>query len=154
MGNVTAGNIKRTFLAHCEVNWTLVDANHATCSLGSSQTLYLATLLPATPSPSYHVTNEYTYASVQDAQYRLEVDDTPGTAQSYFLHVMSPTSLTPSVSFSGGVYTVTLDANHSLQFNQGSTSSGGSITINGTATNFRSDVQGISVGNSGPVWEP
>jgi hypothetical protein len=32
------------------------------------------------------------------------------------------------------------------------TSSGGSISINGTTTNLRSDVEGISITDNGPVW--
>lgn len=156
VGSIPAGSIKRTFLAHCENNWTLVDANHATCTSGT-QKLALTTLLPATPNPAYHVTNEYTYASDPDAQYRLEVNDTPGTAQSYFAHVLqgmasSGTALTPSITDNGTSYTVTLDSKHSITFNKGATSSGGSITLNGTTTNFTSSVEPITVTDAGPVW--
>jgi hypothetical protein len=153
VGSIPAANIRRTFLAHCENNWTLVNANQANCVNGS-QTLYLTTLLPVTPNPSYHVSNEGTNATIPaDGQYRLEIDDLPGTAQSYFLHVLSPSSLSASVVNNGSSYTVTLDSQHSITFNQGSTSSGGSITINGVQTNFTSVVEPISVGNSGPVWQ-
>jgi len=153
VGSTTAGNIKRTFLAHCEVAWSLTGANTATCNPGTGQNLYLTTLLPGTPNPSYHVTNEQTYASNANGQYRLEVNDTPGTAQSYFLHVLTPSAtLSPSVSNSGGNYIVTLDGSHSITFVQGSTSSGGSITLSGTTTNFTSSVEQLNVTSAGVTW--
>jgi hypothetical protein len=89
-------------------------------------------------------------------QYRLEVTDA-GSAQSYFLHVIqaraaADANFSPSVTDNGSSYTVTLDGTHSLVFNKGMNSSGGSITISGNTTNFRTDVQPISYGDSGPVW--
>ena len=157
VGGVAAGSIKRSFLAHCEINWALVDANHATCSPGGSQVLNLTTLLPATPSPAYHVTNESTYGGVQDSQYRLEVNDTPGAAQSYFAHVLqsrasSGTALTPAITDNGTSYTINLDSTHSITFQKGAASSGGSITLAGATTNFTSSVESISVTDAGPVW--
>ena len=153
VGGVAAANMRRTFLAHCERNWNLTTANTANCQPGKSQELFLTTLLPATPSPAYHVTAEGgTYGT-----YRLEINDLPGVAQSYFAHVLQAgttrtTPLTPTISLSGSTYTITLDANHSIKFNQGATSSGGSITLYGTTTNFTSSVEPITVTNSGPVW--
>ena len=157
VGAVPAANMRRTFLAHCESNWNLLTANSATCVAGTQQ-LNLVTLLPATPNPAYHVTNElYSPAPATDHQYRLEVDDTPGTAQSYFLHVLqgmptTGTKLTPSVTDNGSSYTVTLDSSHSITFQKGATSSGGSITLSGTTTNFATTVEPITVTSSGPLW--
>lgn len=156
VGSVPAGNIVRTFLAHCENNWTVTGTNHAACVDGG-QELSLTTLLPATPNPAYYVTNESTCCSDPNAQYRLEVNDTPGTAQSYFAHVLqgmsaSGTALTPSIVDNGTSYTITLDSAHSITFNKGSTSSGGSITLSGTTTPFSTSVEPISVTSSGPVW--
>jgi hypothetical protein len=156
-GGVAAGSIIRTFMAHCEVAWNLTSANTANCQPGNSQELYLTTLLPTTPTPAYVDTNETTAASNVNGQYRLDVNDTPGTAQSYFLHVLqagttSTAALTPTVSLSGGVYTVTVDANHSINFAQGQFSTGGSVTLYGINTAFSTSVEPIAVTNSGPVW--
>jgi len=149
MGSIPAASIKKTFLAHCEAPWTMEDGQHSTCTNGP-QALRLTTLVPASSTRK-----SFTEGDV--GQYRLEVTDS-GSAQSYFLHVLqaraaTATSLSPSVKDNGSSYAVTLDGTHSLVFNKGMTSTGGSITISGSTTNFRTDVQPISYTDSGPVWQ-
>lgn len=156
VGGTAAGSIVRTDLAHCEYAWTIVDANHASCVDGS-QELYYTVLLPTTPNPALTVVNEYTGYSDPNAQYRLEVNDTPGTAQDYIVTVAqgmasTGTPLSPTISLSGSTYTVTLDGSHSIQFQQGSTSSGGSITVSGVTTNFSSTVEPVTVSTNGFAW--
>jgi len=90
-------------------------------------------------------------------QYRLEVTDS-GSAQSYFLHVLqaraaTDANLSPSVTDNGSSYAVTLDGTHSLVFNKGMTSTGGSITIGGSTTSLRTTVQPISYTDDGPIWQ-
>ena len=143
----------KTFISHCETNPTIGTAS-ATCTNGS-QALVMTTLLPA--SPTYRKLNEGSGA--QGAQYRIEVDTKPGTAQSYILTVLqakdaSAASLSPQVSDGGTSYTVTLDSSHSIVFTKGMSSSGGSITISGSATAFRSGVEPMTVTPDGPTWGP
>ena len=149
VGAVPAANIKKTFLAHCENNWTLEDANHASCVNGL-QTLRMTNLVPA--APTYHVTTE----GGTLGQYRLEVTDS-GSAQSYFVTVLQSkatvtASITPTVVDNGSTYTVTLDGTHSILLNKGMTSTGGSITLSGATTAFTSSVQNMSITDDGPVW--
>jgi hypothetical protein len=157
VNGVPAANMVRTFLAHCEYNWRLIDSNHANCVDGK-QELALTTLLPATPNPPYVVTNEESAGDpYNNGQYRLEVNDTPGTAQSYFAHVLqgmavSGTALKPTITDNGASYTIRLDSNHSITFVKGATSSGGSITLHGITTNLTTGVEPISVTTAGPVW--
>lgn len=125
----------------------------ATCTVGD-QALTMTTLLPA--QRAYRVVDEGSRAS---SQYRIEVDTTPGTAQSYILTVLeargaSETALTPSVADNGSSYTVTLDGSTSITFQKGMTSSGGSIRIGGNERPLRADVQTMSVTSDGPVWAP
>jgi hypothetical protein len=64
----------------------------------------------------------------------------------------SASALTPTVVDNGTSYTVTLAPSTSLQFVKGATSTGGSITIGGITSNFRSNVQPMSITASGPAW--
>lgn len=150
VGAVPAASIKKTFLAHCEVPWTMDDGQHSTCTNGP-QALRLTTLVPAASTRK-----SITEGDPGVGQYRLEVTDA-GSAQSYFLHVLQAraaagANLSPSVTDNGSSYTVTLDGTHSLVFKKGMNSNGGSMTISGNTTNFRTDVQSISYDDSGPVW--
>ncbi|MCC6764316.1 MAG: hypothetical protein IT293_06605 [Deltaproteobacteria bacterium] len=93
------------------------------------------------------------------SQYRIEVDTTAGTAQSYILTVLQArdaagAALTPSVVDDGASYTVTLDGTTSITFQKGMTSSGGSIDIGGVVTPLRANVQSMSVTAAGPAWQP
>lgn len=145
VGSVPAATIKRAFVAHCETTWAL-SGGAATCTNGP-QALRLTTLLPA--SPGKHATDEGTAPL---GQSRLEVTDS-GSAQSYFLHVADARgSLSPSLTDNGSTCTVTLDGTHAITFVKGMSSSGGSITIGGVTTSFRSDVQPVTVTDSGPAW--
>jgi hypothetical protein len=142
----------KTFVNHCETSPTTSGNNSATCTSGT-QALVMTTLLPA--SRTYTVVNEGTQYV---GQYRIEVDTTPGTAQSYVLTVLQAkdagaASLSPSVVDNGTSYTVTLNASNSITFEKGMASSGGSIrTASGTRA-FRSDIQRMTVGDGGPLWQ-
>jgi hypothetical protein len=142
----------KTFLNHCETNPVVSGNTSATCTIGA-QALTMTTLLPA--SRSYRVVDEGSHGN---SQFRIEVDTTPGTSQSYMLHVLQARDaagsvLAPSVMDDGASYTVTLDATTSITFEKGMTSSGGSITVSGVPTSFRADVQSMSVTAAGPEWE-
>ncbi len=145
----TTGSTTKTWLAHFEANPTLQDATHVN-AVNGSEALRVTTLVPA--NPVRRVVNE----GGAIGQYRLEIDTT-GT-QSYFLHAMQAKSasgaeLNPTVSETATTYTVALNANVSITFQKGASSSGGSITISGTTTPFRSDVQGMTVtASGGPQW--
>ncbi|MBZ0236689.1 MAG: heparinase II/III family protein [Deltaproteobacteria bacterium] len=143
----------RTFLNHCETAPLVSGDDSATCTVGD-QALTMTTLLPA--QRAYRVVDEGSRAS---SQHRIEVDTTPGTAQSYILTVLeargaSEPALTPSVTDGGSSYTVTLDGSTSITFQKGMTSTGGAIRIGGTERPLRAGVQAMSVTGDGPVWEP
>jgi hypothetical protein len=149
VGDVPAENIKKTFLAHCEVDWTLEDGQRSTCTNGP-QAMRLTTLVPSS------TTRAVTHEGGGSGQYRLEVTAS-GAPQTYFLHVLQAKareapSLSPVVSDVGRSYVVTLDHGHSITFDKGMTSSGGSITVRGQTTRFRADVQSMSVTDDGPLW--
>jgi hypothetical protein len=143
----------KTFINHCETNPVLAGNDGATCTVGT-QALTMTTLLPA--ARTYRVVDE---GSHTNSQYRIEVDTTPGTSQSYMLHVLQTrdaggSALTPSVMDNGASYAVTLNASTSITFQKGMTSSGGSITIGAVVTPLRADVQSMTVTADGPAWEP
>jgi hypothetical protein len=147
--SASAGSTK-TFLAHCET-MPSTTASGATCTNGS-QALVMTTLAPATRS--YRVVAE----GGTIGQYRIEVDTSPGTAQSYILTVLqakdgTAASLTPTVAEDGASFTVTLNGTTSIVFAKGMVSSGGSITTDGATTPFRTTVQPISVTDAGPAWQ-
>jgi hypothetical protein len=149
----TAGaNAAKTFLNHCEVAPS-ISGPSATCTLGGSA-LVMTTLVPPAAQVSYRSVDEGT--SIYH-QHRIEVDTTPGTAQSYILTVLqakgaAAASLTPTVAEDGGSFTVTLDGSHSVVFQKGMTSSGGSVTVGTTTTPLRADVQTLTVTDAGPAW--
>ena len=143
----------KTFLNHCETNPAVSGNNAATCTVGT-QALVMTTLLPA--QRTYRVVDEGSHVN---SQFRIEVDTTPGTAQSYILTVLqakgtADPSLTPSVADNGSSWTVTLAAGTSITFQKGMTSTLGSITLGGVTTPFRVDVQTMSVSAAGPIWTP
>jgi hypothetical protein len=148
----------KTFTSHCENNPASVDAAHYTCVDGTQQASY-AVLLPA--SPSLTVVQESANGATCEkgaCQYRLEVNDaTPIGAQSYFLVAVQGlasggTPIHPSVQDLGSSWTIVLDGNHSAALNKGMSSAGGSVTINGTTTQLRTNVEPMTVGANGPVW--
>jgi hypothetical protein len=141
----------KTFLNHCETNPAVSGNNAATCTVGT-QALVMTTLLPA--QRLYRVVDE---GSHTNSQYRIEVDTTPGTAQSYILTVLqakgsSDPSLSPALVDNGSSWTLTLAPGTSITFQKGMTSTGGSITVDGVQTPFRANVQTMSVTAAGPVW--
>jgi hypothetical protein len=152
----------KTFLLHSETSPTVEDAQHVTLTNGT-QALRMTTLVPA--NPTIRVVNEQQDGSgnqiPNDAklgQYRVEVDTT-GDPLSYILTVLqakdaSAAALAPSVVSTSAGFTVSLGSSVTISFVTGATSSGGSISIGGTKTNLRADVQGISVTDDGPVWAP
>jgi hypothetical protein len=164
-GTTPAASIKKTFLAHCETNPTLVDGSHETCTNGT-QALYITNLEPATTK--HEVVNEATAGSDVVGQYRIEINDPGTTALSYLLNVMQAgasggATVTASVVDSvpadptTGTFTVTLTpaigSATTIVFNKGETSSGGTINVAGAgAVNLASTVEQISYTDSGPVW--
>src|SRR5579859_2239968 len=150
----------KTFVSHCETSPVSIDATHYTCVDGSQQASY-SVLLPATPALTVvnEAANGATCAS-NECQYRLEVNDNrPIGAQSYFLVAIQglnagSTALTPTMQDNGSSWTVVLDGNHSVTFNKGMASAGGSVTIGGATTNLRVDAQAMTVTDDGPAWAP
>jgi len=47
---------------------------------------------------------------------------------------------------------VTLNGSNSITFQKGPTSSGGSVTVNGTTSSLRAGVQSFTVTDAGPAW--
>jgi hypothetical protein len=165
-GGATAAKVVKTFLIHLENSPTLVDTNNVD-AVNGTQDLHVTTLLPAA-TDARRVVNEAACSGCDSmGLYRME-EDTSGAAQSYFLHALqardaSGSNLTTSVvdsnpaSTTDGTFTVTLHpgsgSDVAIVFQKGMTSSGGSITIAGSNSQFRSDVQNMTVTDSGPVWQ-
>jgi len=164
-GGTTAAKVVKTFLIHFENTPTLVDS-HNVDEVNGTQDLHVTTLLPAS-TDARRVVNEASCSGCDSmGLYRME-EDTSGAPQSYFLHTLqardsSAPNLTVSVvdsnpaSTTDGTFTVTLHPGSGsdavIVFVKGVTSSGGSITIGGLNSPFRSDVQSMTVTDSGPVW--
>jgi hypothetical protein len=165
-GGPTAAQVVKTFLIHFESSPALDDAASVTATNGN-QALHVTTLVPAA-TDARRVVNEAACTGCSPlGLYRLE-EDTSGAPQSYFLHVLqardaSAANLTATVADSNpgnstaGTFTVTLHpatgSDVVVVFQKGMSSSGGSITIGGSTTSLRSDVQAMSVTASGPVWQ-
>jgi hypothetical protein len=149
----------KTFMSHCETSPASIDTTHYTCVDGNQQASY-SVLLPAAPALTVvnEAANGATCAS-SECQYRLEVNDNnPVGAQSYFLVAIQGTSaggstVKPTVQDNVTSWAIGIDANHSVTLNKGMTSAGGSVTINGTTTNLRADVQSMTISDNGPVWK-
>lgn len=148
-----AAGTTRTFVNHCETAPVVSGNNRATCTVGT-QALTMSTLVPA--QRSYRVVDEGAHVY---SQHRIEVDTTPGTAQSYIVTVLQAhdagaTPLTPTVAEDGTSYTVTLNGATSVTFAKGMTSTGGSVRIGGASTPLRTTVQTMAVTGDGPTWAP
>lgn len=176
-GVTNANAVPKAFLLHSEVaqgSGLTLGTNTIDIVNGSEQ-LHATTLLPA--SATYTYVNENCGGSCsQDGspQYRVELHDvgTGGNGGScntshwcsYFVHVLQARDSSGSnysVSFSdssagtvnSGTLTVTINSNTVVVFTKGQTSSGGTINVaGGGAVNLRSNVQGVSYTDSGPVW--
>jgi hypothetical protein len=177
---LTAAQINKTFVSHCEVAWVLEDASHERCDNGT-QTLRTTSLLPA--SFTQRTVTESTCTNSQSAcstggQFRLELDSTDNCAQSYLLNVMQSragagSNLTASVTDSNsgcanvgtGTLTVTLHpsagSDTTIVFNKATCSTtvpsqcstGGTINVAaGGAVSLSTTIEGISYTDSGPVW--
>jgi hypothetical protein len=156
--NTGSAATSTTFLLHSETNPTIEDARHLTMTNGA-EALRMTMLEPS--APSIKVVTEGA-----PGQYRIEATNgNPGNADSYLLTVLqakdaTAANISPAVvdsnpgSPTSGTFTVTLDANHTIVFNKGTTSLGGTISINGTQTNFRTDVEPITVNTTGITWGP
>lgn len=115
--------------------------------------------ISGTFSPSLTGTVTYLiYDGTAVGTYRLELDTTSGT-QSYMITVLQAftnggSALSPSLTDNGSDWTITLNGSVSLNILKGgSAATGGSITISGSTTNFRTTVQSIAVDRTnGPVW--
>jgi hypothetical protein len=140
----------KTFLAHSETA-PAVGTGTATITNGDQQ-LVMTTLVPATST--YRVVTEGGTAG----QYRIEVDTSPGAAQSYILTVLQAKdqvapALSPSVTEDASGFTVRLDGATSIRFAKGMKSSGGSFTSGGQTRSLRADVQAMTVTGAGPAWQ-
>ncbi len=132
------------FLSHCETTPT-TSGGQATCTVDSDQ-LVVTSLVG---SPSVSVVTE----GGRSGQERIEIS-TSGNEMITVLQALDAggTAFTPEVVDDGGSYIVSLGPSVEIEFVQGGSSSGGSITIDGTTTQLRTDVQEIAVTPSGPVW--
>jgi hypothetical protein len=152
-----------TFVSHCETNPTVVAAT-IKCVDGTQEALYTA-LVPATPTIAI-VAENANGANAVAWQYRIEANNTnPGNVVSYNVYTIQLgdasgfSALTPGVVDSApgtpttGTFTITLDANNSLTINKGITSSGGTIKAAGSAKALATTVQGMTITDSGPVWQ-
>jgi hypothetical protein len=139
---------KTAFINHCGSVPTTT-ATTATCTMGT-QALVMTTLVPAAPTIRV-------VAEGGVGQQRIEVEASPGATQSYQLTVLqakdaSAAALSPTVTDNGTSYTVTLNGSNSITFQKGPTSSGGSVTVNGTTSSLRAGVQSFTVTDAGPAW--
>jgi hypothetical protein len=156
--HVPAAQVRRSFIMHFETQ-PVATGNRLAATIGN-QTSELITLLPT--SPVFRVINEDVPGDEQSGQHRLELDSV-GSAESYFLNVVTgydsgEAAITASLTDNGSSWTLVLThptrGNASIVFNKGMTSTGGSVSIGGSAAEpLRETVQGITVTPEGPVWE-
>jgi hypothetical protein len=144
----------KTFLLHSETMPSVEDTQHVTLTNGS-QALRMTTLVPS--APTVRIVNEKGGGGTSVGQYRVEVDTSPGTEQSYILTVLqakdaAAAPLAATVSSDASSFTVSLGSSATVKLQNGMTSSGGSVTVGGTTVNLRADVQSLSVTDAGPVW--
>jgi hypothetical protein len=122
-------------------------------------------LVPAAPAIAVIAENA-NGANAPNWQYRIEANNAnPGNVVSYNIYTIQLgdasgfSALTPGVVDSApgtpttGTFTVTLDANDSLVINKGIASSGGTIKAAGSTKALAAGVQGMTVTDSGPVWQ-
>jgi hypothetical protein len=156
--NTNSAGMSTTYLLHAETNPAIEDGQHVTITNGP-EALRMTILEPVRTSMS--VVKEG-----GPGQYRIEaLNRRPGSADSYFLTVLQAkdvgsANISPSVvdsspnSLQRGTFRVVLDANHSILFNKGMSSTGGAITIGGKTTNFRQSVEPITLSTEGITWGP
>jgi hypothetical protein len=152
-----------TFVSHCETNPTVGSATIA-CIDGTQEAFYTA-LVPTAPRIVV-VAENANGANAANWQYRIEANNSnPGNVVSYNIYTIQLgdaagfSALTPGVADStpgnpsSGTFTITLDANNSLVINKGITSSGGAIKAAGSTKALATAVQGMTITDSGPVWQ-
>jgi hypothetical protein len=158
-----ASSTSTTFVSHCETSPTVVAATVA-CIDGTQEALYTA-LTPATPAIAI-VAENANGANAANWQYRIEANNAnPGNVVSYNIYsiqlgdVSGFSALTPGIVDSNpgnptsGTFTITIDANNSLVINKGTASSGGTIRAAGSTKALATAVQGLTITDSGPVWQ-
>ena len=158
-----ASTTSTTFVSHCETNPTVKSATIA-CIDGTQEAFYTA-LVPASPTIAIIAENA-NGASAPNWQYRIEGNNAnPGNVVSYNIYTIQLgdasgfSALTPGVADSipgnpsSGTFTITLDANNSLVINKGITSSSGTIKAAGSTKALTTAVQGMTITDSGPVWQ-
>lgn len=156
--HIAGSAVTRSFITHFETAPS-ISGNRVRATLGSAAS-ELITLLPQ--NPQYRVVNEDVPGDEQAGQYRLELDQS-GSLESYFLNVVTgydsgEAPLGVSLASNSDSWTVTLThpqrGNATVVLNKGMTSTGGSVSIGGgPAIALSPNVQGIQVGDNGPVWE-
>lgn len=156
---ISAEQVTRTFVMHFETAPTIA-SDTVSATVGNQQVM-LRTLLPA--APSYRLVDEDAAGDADAGQYRLELDDS-GSAESYFMHVISGRDageqpLAASISDLGDRWSIVLDdplrGSATVVLLKGMTSTGGTVMLDGGfAQTLHSGVQGIVVGTAGPVWQP
>jgi hypothetical protein len=152
-----------TFVSHCETNPTTT-ATTVSCVDGTQKALYTA-LVPAAPAIAI-VAENANGAKAANWQYRIEANNAnPGNVVSYNIYTiqLGDTSgfvaLTPGIVDSApgnpasGTFTITLGTNDSLVINKGLASSGGTIKAAGSTKALTTAVQGMTITDSGPVWQ-
>ena len=152
-----------TFVSHCETNPTVKSATIA-CIDGTQEAFYTA-LVPAAPSIAI-IPENANGANSPNWQYRIEANNAnPGNVTSYNIYTIQLGdasgfgALTPGFvdsnpgNPSNGTFTITLDANNSIVINKGITSSGGTIKAAGSTKALATAVQGMTITDSGPVWQ-
>jgi hypothetical protein len=156
---IPAAQVTRTFVMHFETNPTHAGGS-ASATVGN-QIVDLRTLLPATAT--YRIVDEDAAGDPAAGQYRLELDSS-GTAESYFLNVISgldtggEAAVTATLTDLGDRWSIALShptrGNATVVLMKGMASSGGSIAVGGGAAQpLYGQVQGIQVTPDGPVWE-
>ncbi|HXY13178.1 MAG TPA: heparinase II/III family protein [Terriglobales bacterium] len=158
-----ASTTATTFVSHCETNPTVGSATIA-CIDGTQEAFYTA-LVPAAPTIVV-VAENANGANAANWQYRIEANNSnPGSVVSYNIYTIQLgdaagfSALTPGVvdstpgNPSSGTFTITLDANNSLIINKGIASSGGAIKAAGSTKALATAVQGMTITDSGPVWQ-
>lgn len=162
----TGSTVPVTYLGHCETNPTVNTAgtfNFVDC-IDSGQQARWTFLDPAKPTITV-VHESDNSATCVNCQYRIEAaNSNPGNVTSYFVVFVQLgdsagfTGLSPSFTDSNsgnplaGTFTVSLDANDSVVFNKGNSSSGGTVTANSVASTLSTTVESMQVTDTGPVW--
>jgi hypothetical protein len=171
-GSLTASQVVTTAFHHYEVSPTQdgggSDYQHWTSTNGT-QVMRQTVLIPAgLTSSNARLINEASCVGCDAVgQFRLDIDNS-GAATRYHLSVLQArdtggTNHTATVVDSNagspttGTFTITITPSAgsatTIVFNKGASSSGGTIAIaGGIAGNLRSDVQGITYTDNGPVW--